>query len=53
MIASLTSLLTLIGIDGMGHVSGHNVDRPVHQGKVLDNFIFFFLSASDVHRVNT
>ncbi|XP_017758540.1 PREDICTED: lachesin-like [Eufriesea mexicana] len=31
MIASLTSLLTLIGIDGMGHVSGHNVDRPIHQ----------------------
>ncbi|XP_050600377.1 lachesin-like [Bombus affinis] len=32
MIASLTSLLTFIGIDGMGHVNGHNVDRSgLHQ----------------------
>ncbi|XP_012135417.1 lachesin isoform X2 [Megachile rotundata] len=32
MIVLLTSLSMLIGVDGMGHVSGHNVDRmPFHQ----------------------
>lgn len=41
MIASLTSLLTFIGIDGMGHVNGHNVDRSgLHQGKNICQLSF-------------
>ncbi|CAK9801651.1 LAC [Anthophora quadrimaculata] len=32
VIASLTSILTLIGFDGMGQVNGHNADRSIlHQ----------------------
>lgn len=42
MIASLTTLFfTFIGIDGMGHVNGHNVERNTfHQGK--KKILFFF-----------
>lgn len=44
MIASLTSLLTFIGIDGMGHVNGHNVDRStLHQGKIFSSFSFLYI----------
>ena len=44
MIASLTSLLTFIGIDGMGHVNGHNVDRStLHQGQIFSSFSFLYM----------
>ncbi|XP_078038969.1 lachesin [Augochlora pura] len=34
MIALLTSLLMFVGIDGMGHASGHNADRVVFHQEV-------------------